>query len=240
MKTRRFRLTVTIGVLLLSAGLFVGSHDGIVRAAPGKAPGNPLNQILERLTELHTAVSDLQTQVNGLPTTQADLLGVTQNWDKALPADNPGGACPNNSSRFTCVFGDRAVRDNETGLVWEQSPDTTTHTWESARDFCANRTVARRNFFAGRKGWRLPSVAELASLIDLKASTGNIFVDVLLPAGNPFSNVLSAVYWSASSNAVFPDEAWFVVFFNGNVTSGVKTGLAPVWCVRGAMQESVY
>ena len=235
MKTRRFLLTVTVGVLLLSVGLFVGNHDGIAPAAPA----TPLDQILARLHQIHAAVSDLQTQVNSLPTTQADLRGVTQNWDKALPADDPGGPCPSNSSRFTCLFGGAAVRDNETGLVWEQSPDTTHRTWEAALDFCANRTVAQRNFFAGRKGWRLPSVAELASLIDLKASTGNILVDVLLPVGHPFS-VLPAVYWSASSSAAFPSYAWFVFFSDGRANIGNKIGFSPAWCVRGGMQESVY
>ena len=42
-----------------------------------------------------------------------DLSGVTQNWDKKLPGD----------SRFTVLpdFNNQAVRDNETGLVWERS-----------------------------------------------------------------------------------------------------------------------
>jgi hypothetical protein len=45
------------------------------------------------------------------------LAGVTQNWDKNLPSD----------SRFTVLsaFGGAAVRDNNTGLVWEQAPDPT-------------------------------------------------------------------------------------------------------------------
>src|SRR6266581_4918373 len=93
------------------------------------------------------------------PTLQA-IQGLPQAWDKTLPANDPGGACPSNSSRFTCVMGNAAVRDNETGLVWEQSPATTTHTWAAARFQCTDRTVG------GRKGWRLPSVHELASLVD--------------------------------------------------------------------------
>ena len=81
----------------------------------------------------------------------ADLSGVTQNWDKVLPADQ----------RFTLLaaFNNETLRDNKTGLVWEKSPATTTHIWGNARGECTSRTTG------GRKAWRLPSVSELASLI---------------------------------------------------------------------------
>ena len=39
-----------------------------------------------------------------------------------------GGGCPDTSPRYTCVFGGAAVRDNETGLVWEQQPKSATYT----------------------------------------------------------------------------------------------------------------
>src|SRR6184192_2356689 len=93
------------------------------------------------------------------PTLEA-IQGLPQDWDKTLPANDPGGACPSTSSRFTCVMGNAAVRDNETGLVWERSPETTLNTWSVARFTCAKKAVG------GRKGWRLPSFAELSSLMD--------------------------------------------------------------------------
>lgn len=88
-----------------------------------------------------------------------NLSGLPQNWDKTLPA----------ATRFVLLldFASAAVRDNETGLVWEQSPLTTTHVWSNARVQCTSRLTG------GRKGWRLPSVHELASLIDpTMAETG--------------------------------------------------------------------
>jgi hypothetical protein len=87
------------------------------------------------------------------------LSGVTQNWDKTLPANDPGGACPASSSRFECVMNGAAVRDNETGLVWEQSPSATQFLWADARDACAILALG------GRYGWRLPSVVELTSCL---------------------------------------------------------------------------
>ena len=98
---------------------------------------------------------------------------VTKNWDKKLP----------NTSRFTVLtdFGGAAVRDNETGLVWEQSPEAKTENWSGARFHCTRLTTG------GRKGWRLPSVHELASLVDPSVAPGPT-----LPAGHPFTNVQPA------------------------------------------------
>jgi hypothetical protein len=76
----------------------------------------------------------------------------TQNWDTVMPPEQ----------RFTVLggFNNQAVRDNETGLVCELAPVGGPTTWAVARVVCLNKTVG------ARKGWRLPSVHELASLID--------------------------------------------------------------------------
>ncbi len=76
--------------------------------------------------------------------------GLPQNWDQKIPV----------AQRFVVLsdFANAAVRDNETGLVWEQSPLTTTHLWGSATFQCTSRTTG------GRKGWRLPSVHRAGEL----------------------------------------------------------------------------
>jgi hypothetical protein len=78
-------------------------------------------------------------------------------WDQTLPA----------STRFIVLsnMGGAAVLDRETGLVWEQSPTApptspNTFTWLEAQDHCNTLTVGNR------KGWRLPTIQELASLVD--------------------------------------------------------------------------
>jgi hypothetical protein len=76
----------------------------------------------------------------------------TTSWDKNMSS----------ASRFTVLadFGGAAVRDNNTGLVWEQTADGTTRTQPEATVYCANKTVG------GTSGWRLPSVIELSSARD--------------------------------------------------------------------------
>ena len=125
----------------------------------------------------------------------------------------------------------QAVLDKETGLVWERSPTTSRHTWFDARLQCTARTTG------GRKGWRLPSVTELASLTNPSVpSPGPV-----LHAGHPFINVQSAnYYWSATTTAGSPTSARDVLFHNGHVGVGATGSLLYVWCVRGGMNADAY
>jgi len=201
MNRRRF-LAVTVGVLVLSVGLVLANYGGGV-------------------TPALAAASVKEDPHAGLP----------QNWDQALPANDPGGACPSNSSRFTCVMGNTAVRDNETGLVWEKSPGTTAYLWSTARVVCTHLLTT-----GNRKGWRLPSIPELASLVDpTVASPGPT-----LPLGHPFLNVQSFAYWSATAKAADPTSAWEVNFNDGSVGTDDKTAAFHAWCVRGGMNADTY
>jgi hypothetical protein len=130
--------------------------------------------------------------------------------------------------RFTVLplFGSAAVFDKETGLVWEQSPSTSTFSWFDALFHCYQLEVG------GRKGWRLPTIEELASLVDTSQANPS------LPLGHPFSNVqssLSSFYWSATTLAHFSSNAWVMGLSVGGVDNGAKSsiGVFFVWCVRG-------
>ena len=85
----------------------------------------------------------------------------------------------------------------------------------------------------GCKGWRLPSIEELASLVDPSQSPP------VLPSGHPFdlANVPvrrggSLVFWSATSTG-HGAAAFIVVFSDGAVAAIGKPATAPAWCVRG-------
>lgn len=133
-------------------------------------------------------------------------------WDKKITG----------SGRFTVLnqFDGTAVFDKETGLVWEQSPDTITRSWFNALVHCYEKEVS------GRKGWRLPTIEELASLVDTSQPAPK------LPAGHPFSNVQSFFHWSATTDASFTSSAWGVFFDVGPVGIQVKADSFAVWCVR--------
>jgi len=142
----------------------------------------------------------------------------TQSWDQNLPS----------SSRFTVLsaFGSAAVRDNNTGLVWEQTADSTTRTQPEATLYCANKSVG------GTSGWRLPSVVELRSALDLSAPNF---------ASPVFSGINGNIFWSATTNAEIPSQAWTVSYSGGGtIHSFVKGTSSWVWCVRGPMNADQY
>ena len=193
-----------------------------------------------------TMVTPFGSKAEAAPKPKKDDSNHTLRWDRILDStdgdDNPTMGC--NSERFKCIFGGDAVLDKETGLVWEQSPGETDGVagitsadevgWSGARVVCAGRTVG------DRKGWRMPSVHELASLVD----PGNF--EPALPGDHPFSNVqfgdpLTSPYWSATSLADSPTDVWFVDFRGGSVADGGKNLSTFVWCVRGGHNDgSVY
>ena len=134
-------------------------------------------------------------------------------WDQTLPA----------STRFVALtnMASEAVLDRETGLVWEKVPSTSTSNWLNASIHCVQLSLG------GRKGWRLPSIQDLASLIDPTQ------VNPALPSGHPFT-VQSSAYWSATSVADVTSNARYVNFFNGLVFDvGKSSDGNHAWCVRG-------
>src|SRR5438034_5037361 len=147
----------------------------------------------------------------GAATTAGGPYYANPSWDQQLPA----------STRFIVLSnwidaahpsGGTAVLDRETGLVWEQSPSTAVFSWQEAQFHCNGVDLFpnREGVRAGnRLGWRLPTLQELASLVDPSVSPPG----PKLPSGHPFSNVQSSsVYWSATADATFASNAW-VVFF---------------------------
>ena len=115
------------------------------------------------------------------------------------------------------------VLDKETRLVWERAPDTTRMTWDAAIVYSYGKAVA------GRKGWRLPSIEELLSLVDPTQSNPT------LPAGHPFVNVqIDYYYWSSTLGmSSLPTYAWGYDFGNTNTSNVIKSTNAYAWLVRG-------
>lgn len=208
-----------IGGVALIGGLVLASYGGGVAPAEardnerhGYNHPNPFKQILNKLDEVLTKL--------GSAGGGGEEGNYTSRWDTNKPS----------ASRFTVLaeLGNAAVRDNNTGLVWEKLPSGS-GTWVDARLKCVEKNVG------GTRGWRLPSVVELVSLID--ASPGAPVISVVFDGVSPVS------YWSATTNAASTNTILSVDFgSNGLVgaTGKLNGSTLPYWCVRGSMSESAY
>lgn len=114
-------------------------------------------------------------------------------WPQSRFAEEPGGL----------------VRDDFTGLVWQQNADQGPGllTWAQAL------AAAKQCQPAGT--WRLPTINELESLVDCSQHSP------ALTQGHPFSGVQEA-YWSSTSSLFEPDWAWALYLHKGACGVGQK------------------
>ena len=162
---------------------------------------------------------------NGIPRVLRCILGTTVllfSMGLHTPPDPAAAPSDSRSERFTLVLGGEAVRDASTGLIWEQQPDYVHDVWSASVERCRTKRVG------GLEGWRAPSVTELKSLLDLTQR------DPALPKDHPFSNIKSAIYWTATPSPTDDIVAWQVSFFTGEAVTDQKSGTRRAWCVRNA------
>lgn len=138
------------------------------------------------------------------------------------------------TKRFVVLaaFGNQAVLDMETQLVWERTPHPTyTSWWNSGYSQCGIKSVG------GRKGWRLPSLYELMTLVDSSVSSGP-----MLPAGHPFIGLQATdSFWTTSIASQGNDYAVGVRIGTSVLTAYPKVSYAArPWCVRGPSSPGPY
>jgi hypothetical protein len=155
--------------------------------------------------------------------------------------------------------GDGTVTDHQTGLQWEQKttipgsgPNVAdphdvdnVYSWSEGgggntfpdgtlfTDFLTKLNggssdgVTLTGCFAGHCDWRLPTVIELQAILlaPFECATSSCIDPV-------FGPTVASLYWSATTDAVTPSDAWFVVFSNGLVGFLGKDGDDYVRAVR--------
>lgn len=132
----------------------------------------------------------------------------------------PGHSWP---ARFVVQANTNLVVDALTGLMWTRNANAGSGTWDIAVGSC---------YFTPRHGyedWRLPSVREMESLVDLER---------VLPAmpvgfgGAPFNN-LQLNYWTGTSDAADTNRAWVLGLGDGTIARWARTNTTPhYWPVR--------
>ena len=113
-------------------------------------------------------------------------------------------------------------KDPRTGLEWQmRSPGEMN--WDEALQYAKNLVLD------GKSDWRLPSAAELETLLDRKT-----LLEQMRPAMRkevPFRDTLS--YWSSTTFAPNTYSAWIVMFDGAYILSYYKSNAYHIRCVRG-------
>lgn len=124
-----------------------------------------------------------------------------------LLASAPWAAAP--KGQFS-VLGDGTVKDNKTGLTWQQQAQygSQGYTWDAAKTYCSSL-----NLGSFSSGWRLPSRFELETLVDIRATSPNPAIDQTAFPGTPSKGFWTAmprdaayawvVYFSVASSEIF-------------------------------------
>lgn len=146
-------------------------------------------------------------------------------WSEKLPV----------AERFQLIWGNAAVLDRETGLVWERSPaQTPAGNLHYQAETCFGKALG------GRYGFRVSTVDELFSLLDPAVTAAPH-----LPAGHPFLGNLSQLFLASGrdswlwdrNNGYDPPVRFAAVNLIGTTPSVIYVLSYPsqsyVWCVRG-------
>lgn len=128
--------------------------------------------------------------------------------------------------------GDGTVQDKATGLIWKRCSEgqsgadckqgaAVTYSWMDAI------ALAAASDFAGSKEWRLPTITELATLLEYRCTMPaiNLTVFPVTPATN---------YWSSTPYAGYVNGAWNVNFNDGVQDNCSKNYRLYVRLVRGS------
>jgi len=213
--------------------------------------------------DLESGIDSLVVTVNGPSYGEAlvEKTGQTTCYDESNAEISCSGTGQDGETQKGVAFpnprftdnGDGTVTDNLTGLVWLKNAnciqtnypgfdaDNTAGDgrvlWQHALDFVSGINAGTySNCGGGFTDWRLPNVKELQSLVHYG------YYDPALPntvgtghwtSGDPFTNVQSDDYWSATSNIGSPSNGWYVVMYYGYVRQVNKNNYNYVWPVRG-------
>lgn len=109
------------------------------------------------------------------------------------------------------------IYDTKTKLTWQRLSSADMMTQSNAIAHCLNLSL-------DGAPWRLPTVKELSSLIDVSSSAPAI--------DSAFNSASSTELWSASPVAGPPNSGWSVDFEFGSVYPSNATDLNHARCVR--------
>jgi len=121
-------------------------------------------------------------------------------------------------SRYAVSGG--VVQDRGTTLEWQQTPPPIQYALGDAKTYCDGLGAT-----LGGTAWRLPTVKELLTIVDLTVISPTI-------DGTIFPSTLPVHFWAASPVAGSPTDGWYVDFDTGESYTEASVTMNSVRCVR--------
>lgn len=122
--------------------------------------------------------------------------------------------------------GEGIVIDNNTGLIWEQSPSTDSYTWNEAVNHCSDLNSSN---YGGYNDWRVPNPMEFLTIVDngsLDHAVSSPFTNMPTDNANPF--------WTSKEFNSNTSQAYVFQPDYGGISTRVKSTLCKVLCVHGS------
>lgn len=151
-----------------------------------------------------------RTVLRGTPQTlsEKDVRAVIKKYDFFSKTLDYTTKWANESGSFENEFvdnGDGTVLDRETGLMWQQAGSENDMNYAGANAYADQINEER---FAGFSDWRLPTIEELASLLENQRSSNGLYIDPVFDHNQK---------WCWSSDKRSGGGVWLVGFDYGDV-----------------------
>jgi Protein of unknown function (DUF1566) len=197
-------------VPILGSGLESSTKaQGIGCETLGRAPAVVEPFLNEWTSEAATKIGETADASRPPTLLQSEILQILKEEPQARKEEPE--ARP--TARFVVLAGG-LVRDTHTELVWQKQGSSTTMNWANAQTYCSS------------SGLRLPTVAELVSLVDPAVTSGATINQTVFP-GTPLGD-----FWTSSPYGGSSNIAWCVDFFNGKSEFNSVGISLSVRCVR--------
>jgi hypothetical protein len=224
--------------------------DAVKGELDGQLPPNPIVTCGNGIVDSGEACD--WTNLNGQTCAEQGFVGGTL-------ACTPGQCTFDTSGCSAVRFidnGDGTISDVQTGLMWEKKddaggahdkdlivrwqdelPETSIHEWLSQLNGHTDVPDVLSGF-AGYTDWRLPTIVELQTIVDLNSAIPTV-EPIFNTACTPGCTVTTCsctaafVYWSSTTTVSNPLLAWTVLFFDGSPSTKTKDDFAHMRAVRG-------
>lgn len=136
--------------------------------------------------------------------------------------------------------GNGTVTDTMLNLIWQNN-------YSDNKDYAENGTVPNLDHsiatgycsdidLVGLTNWRLPSMRELASLIDYSIALPGPFINPIFIT----TSIENGIYWTSTIYAPNTTKAWFVRFAGNGVNRLPLSDTYNIRCVHSYIANSLY